>query len=181
MIVGATRTPVGKFRGSLAAVRADHLGAYVMAELLRRSAVASAAVDAYAVESHRRAAAAAAAAGWFQAEITPVPVTALRDQTLLGEVADFGADEAIRPGTGLDKLATLKTPFRTDGRVTAGNATQISDSVAALLLMSAAAADRLQVKPRARVRASTTVESDPTLMLTGPRSRPPAACWRWPG
>jgi acetyl-CoA acyltransferase len=68
----------------------------------------------------------------------------------------------------VEKLATLKTSFRDDGKLTAGNSSQISDGAALLLLMSGAAVDRLRVKPRARIRAFTTVGSDPTLMLTGP-------------
>jgi acetyl-CoA acyltransferase len=124
-------------------------------------------IDAYAVESHRRAAA-AAAAGWFRREIVPVPVASLREKDIEGDVPDLLADETIRAGTSAEKLATLKTSFRPDGRMTAGNSSQISDGAAALLLMSAAAVDRLRVRPRARVRAFTTVGSDPTLMLTGP-------------
>lgn len=125
-------------------------------------------LDAYAVESHRRAAA-AAAAGWFEREIVAVPVAALKDAGYAEPAPDsFGADETIRPGSNVEKLATLKTSFRDDGKLTAGNSSQISDGAAVLLLMSGAAVDRLRVKPRARIRAFTTVGSDPTLMLTGP-------------
>jgi acetyl-CoA acyltransferase len=285
VIVEAVRTPIGRFRGSLAGVRADHLGAHVIAELVKRAGVEPATVDdvifgcvtqigeqsaniartallgagwpdavpgltidrkcgsgevavhvaagfisagaadvvvaggaenmsrvpmgsnrdlhgeafgwmaadrheltgqgeaaerlvdrwqltrgeldALAVESHRRAAA-AASAGWFQREIVPVPVAALRERSFEGDEPVFTADETIRPGTHADKLATLKTSFRADGRLTAGNSSQISDGAAALLLMSASVADRLGVRARARLRAFTTVGSDPTLMLTGP-------------
>jgi acetyl-CoA acyltransferase len=285
VIVGAARTPVGKFRGSLAGVRADHLGALVIDELVSRVGVTPDAVndvifgcvtqigeqsaniartallgagwpvtipgltidrkcgsgeaavhvatgliscgsadvivaggaenmsrvpmgsnrdihgeafgwmaaeryeltgqgeaaerlcdkwnlsrtelDAFAVESHRRAAA-AAAAGWFNDEIVPVPVMQVREKTLEGEVPLFSLDETIRPGTAAEKLATLKTSFRADGRVTAGNASQISDGAAALLLMSGDKAKSLGIKPRARIRAVVSVGSDPTLMLTGP-------------
>ncbi len=285
VIVAAARTPIGKFRGTLAGVRADHLGAHVLSALVRRAGVAPAVVedvvfgcvtqigeqsaniartallgagwpetipgltidrkcgsgesavhvaaglisagaadivvaggaenmsrvpmgsnrdlhgeafgwkvaerfemtsqgeaaermaekwhltreqlDAFAVESHRRATA-AAAAGWFRDEIVPVPVMALREKSLEGEVAEFSADETIRPATSADKLGTLKTSFRPDGRITAGNASQISDGAAALMLMSADSAERLGVRPRARIRAIATVGSDPTLMLTGP-------------
>jgi acetyl-CoA acyltransferase len=80
----------------------------------------------------------------------------------------FAADETIRRDTSREKLSTLKTSFRPDGRVTAGNASQISDGAAALLLMESETAKRLGLKPRARVVAMTTVGSDPTLMLTGP-------------
>jgi acetyl-CoA acyltransferase len=62
----------------------------------------------------------------------------------------------------------LKTSFRPDGRVTAGNSSQISDGAAALLLMSADAARTHGLKPRARIRSVTVAGSDPTLMLTGP-------------
>ncbi|QOT78300.1 thiolase family protein [Cupriavidus basilensis] len=285
VIVGAVRTPVGKFRGSLAGVRADHLGALVIGELVSRAGLrpdlvddvifgcvtqigeqsaniartsllgagwpvtipgltidrkcgsGEAAVhvgagliacgaadvvvaggaenmsrvpmgsnrdlhgeafgwmaaerfeltsqgeaaerlcdqwrlsreqlDAYAVESHRRAAA-AAAAGWFKQETVPVPVVALREKPVESAAPALLADETIRAGTSAERLATLKTSFRTDGRITAGNASQISDGAAALLLMSARKADALGVMPRARVRAVVTVGSDPTLMLTGP-------------
>ncbi len=285
VIVGAARTPIGKFRGSLAGVRADHLGALVIDALAKRVGVAPGSVDdvvfgcvtqigeqsaniartsllgagwpetvpgltidrkcgsgeeavhvatgliacgaadiivaggaenmsrvpmgsnrdlhgeafgwmasekfeltgqgeaaerlcdqwklgraeldQFAVESHRRAAA-AAAAGWFKAETVPVPVASLREKALEGDVPVFAADETIRPGTAAEKLATLKTSFRADGRVTAGNASQISDGAAALLLMSAEKAQALGLKARARVRAVVTVGSDPTLMLTGP-------------
>lgn len=285
VIVGAARTPVGKFRGSLAGVRADHLGALVIDELVKRAGLAPEVVndvifgcvtqigeqsaniartallgagwpvsipgltidrkcgsgeaavhvaagliacgaadvvvaggaenmsrvpmgsnrdlhgeafgwmtaeryeltgqgeaaerlcdqwqlsreslDAFAVESHRRASA-AAAAGWFKSEIVPVPVAGLREKSLEGEAALFAADETIRPGTAAEKLATLKSSFRPDGRLTGGNSSQISDGAAMLLLMSADKAQALGVKPRARVRAVATVGSDPTLMLTGP-------------
>jgi acetyl-CoA acyltransferase len=123
-------------------------------------------LDDYAVTSHRRAAA-AADSGFFANEIVPIPVASLsenREKT----APTFAQDETIRRDTSQEKLAKLKTSFRPDGRITAGNASQISDGAAALLLMSESAAQRLGVKPRARIRALTTVGSDPTLMLTGP-------------
>jgi acetyl-CoA acyltransferase len=123
-------------------------------------------LDDYAIESHRRAAA-AADAGFFGKEIVPIPVAALgenREST----APTFVQDETIRRDTSKEKLAKLKTSFRPEGRVTAGNASQISDGAAAVLLMSESAARRLGIKPRARIRALTTVGSDPTLMLTGP-------------
>ncbi|WP_313296061.1 thiolase family protein [Diaphorobacter sp.] len=285
VIVGAVRTPVGKFKGSLAGVRADHLGAVVLDELITRSglepervndvifgcvtqigeqsaniartallgagwpctipgltidrkcgsgeeavhvaagliAFGSAQVvvaggaenmsrvpmgsnrdihgeafgwmvadryemtsqgeaaerlcdqwelsrddlDAFAAESHRRACA-AASAGHFEKEIVPIPVTQVREKSAGGEASLFYADETIRPGTTVEKLATLKTSFRANGRLTAGNSSQISDGASGLLLMSSATAQSLDLKPRARILAMTTVGSDPTLMLTGP-------------
>ena len=123
-------------------------------------------LDDYAVESHRRAAA-AADSGFFRDEIVPIPVASLSENRE-SEAPLFANDETIRRDTSKEKLAKLKTSFRAEGRVTAGNASQISDGAAAVLLMSENAAQRLGVKPRARIRALTTVGSDPTLMLTGP-------------
>src|SRR6202522_1650106 len=77
-------------------------------------------------------------------------------------------DETIRRDSSREKLSTLKSSVRENGRVTAGNASQISDGGAALLLMSADKARELGARPRAPVRAITPVGSDPTLMLTGP-------------
>jgi acetyl-CoA acyltransferase len=123
-------------------------------------------LDDYAVESHRRAAA-AADSGFFRDEIVPIPVASLSENRESAAPL-FANDETIRRDTSKEKLAKLKTSFRPEGRVTAGNASQISDGAAAVLLMSENAAQRLGVKPRARIRAMTTVGSDPTLMLTGP-------------
>ena len=123
-------------------------------------------LDDYAVESHRRAAA-AADSGFFRDEIVPIPVASLSENRESAAPL-FANDETIRRDTSKEKLAKLKTSFRAEGRVTAGNASQISDGAAAVLLMSENAAQRLGVKPRARIRALTTVGSDPTLMLTGP-------------
>jgi acetyl-CoA acyltransferase len=123
-------------------------------------------LDDYAVESHRRAAA-AADSGFFRKEIVPIPVMSLSENRE-NTAPVFAEDETIRRDTSKEKLAKLKTSFRPEGRITAGNASQISDGAAAALLMSESAAQRLGVKPRARIRALTTVGSDPTLMLTGP-------------
>ena len=166
--MGSNRDLHGEAFGWMASEKYELTGQGEAAErLVDRWQLTRSELDAYAVESHRRAAA-ASSAGWFAKEIAPVPVMALREKALEGDVPLFSTDETIRPGTAAEKLATLKTSFRNDGRITAGNSSQISDGAAVLLLTSAAAADRLRVKPRARVRAFTTVGSDPTLMLTGP-------------
>jgi len=78
------------------------------------------------------------------------------------------SDQGIRPDTSLEALAALKPAFKPGGRVTAGNASQISDGAAALLLMSRAKADALGCEPRARIVDQTTVGVDPVIMLTGP-------------
>ena len=78
------------------------------------------------------------------------------------------SDQGIRPDTSLEKLAALKPAFKPDGKVTAGNSSQISDGAAAVLLMSAEKARELGVTPRARIVDQTTVGVDPVMMLTGP-------------
>ncbi|PRH24844.1 thiolase family protein [Burkholderia multivorans] len=166
--MGSNRDLHGEAFGWMASERFELTSQGEAAErLCDRWALTRAQLDAYSVESHRRAAA-AAAEGWFAREIVPVPVGRLREKSLEGEAALFAADETIRPGTSVDKLATLKSSFRSGGRLTAGNSSQISDGAAALLLMSSDKARKLGVKARARVRAVTTVGSNPTLMLTGP-------------
>src|SRR4029077_2482018 len=77
-------------------------------------------------------------------------------------------DQGIRHDTTLDALAGLKPVFRPDGRVTAGNSSQVSDGAAALLVMSRDKADELGVKPRARIVDQVTLGVDPITMLTGP-------------
>ncbi len=124
-------------------------------------------LDEFALQSHRRAAA-AADAGFFDREIVPVAVQDWREPGTAGQPPPFSRDETIRRDTSLEKLGSLKTSFRPDGRITAGNSSQISDGAAAVLLMSADAARRHGVMPRARLRSVAVVGSDPTLMLTGP-------------
>ncbi len=115
-------------------------------------------LDSIAVRSHERAAA-ATDSGAFKHEIVPVT-------TEDGTVVD--TDEGIRRGTSLETLAGLRTPFVEDGRVTAGNASQISDGAAALLIMSDVRARELGLTPIARLVSSVVVGADPVTMLTGP-------------
>jgi acetyl-CoA acyltransferase len=123
------------------------------------------ALDDFAFASPRRAAT-AAAAGYFDSQIVSV------DAGVWGEPGNPGgvlaADQTIRHDTTREKLGTLKPSFRAEGRVTAGNSSQISDGAAALLLMDEATAQRLGLRPRARIVQAVTVGSDPELMLTGP-------------
>jgi acetyl-CoA acyltransferase len=114
-------------------------------------------LDEIAADSQQRAAA-AQAAGIFDEEIVPVT-------TPSGVVS---ADQGIRPGTTVESLAALKTPFKEDGVVTAGNASQISDGAAAILLMSAEKAADLGLTPIARVHTVAMAGVDPVIMLTGP-------------
>jgi acetyl-CoA acyltransferase len=285
VIVEAVRTPMGKFRGSLADVRADHLGAIVLNELVQRSGINAGAIDdvvfgcvtqvgeqcanvartsllsagwpetipgmtvdrkcgsseaaihaalgeiasgacdvvaaggvesmsrvpmggnrdihgapfgwklrerfemvsqgeaaerlvdrwglnrveldEFSLTSHQRAIR-AVDEGRFSREIVPVEISAWRETSDVEGSLQMLRDETPRRDTGAAKLAGLKTSFRPNGRITAGNSSQISDGAAAVLLMSALAAKQLGIMPRARLRAITTVGSDPTLMLTGP-------------
>jgi acetyl-CoA acetyltransferase family protein len=80
----------------------------------------------------------------------------------------YVSDQGIRPGTTIEKLSELKPAFKEDGKVTAGNASQISDGAAAVLLMERSKAEALGLKPRARIMDQTTVGVDPVIMLTGP-------------
>jgi acetyl-CoA acetyltransferase family protein len=80
----------------------------------------------------------------------------------------YVTDQGIRPDTTLEKLSSLKPAFKEDGKVTAGNASQISDGAAAVLLMERSKAESLGLKPRARIVDQTTVGVDPVIMLTGP-------------
>jgi acetyl-CoA acyltransferase len=114
-------------------------------------------MDALAVESHRRAAR-AAAEGRFDAEIVPV--------ALNGGDAWLDADEGVRPNSSMEALARLRPAFRADGRVTAGNASQISDGAAAVLVMSEERAARLNLRPRARFAGFALAGGDPIEMLT---------------
>jgi acetyl-CoA acetyltransferase family protein len=77
-------------------------------------------------------------------------------------------DQGIRPETTLEKLSELQPAFKPDGKITAGNASQISDGAAAVLLMTREKADELGLTPRAVIVDQTTVGCDPVKMLEGP-------------
>lgn len=119
------------------------------------------ALDEYSYYSHVKAAA-ATKAGHFRREILPVTVGHNGDSRTL----DF--DEGIRFEPDLAKMAALKPAFREDGVITAGNASQLSDGAAAVLVMERSRAESLGLKPRARFVSRVAVGSDPVLMLTGP-------------
>jgi acetyl-CoA acyltransferase len=114
-------------------------------------------LDELAVRSHRLAHQ-ATEEGRFEREMVPMTVN--------GDT--FVTDQGIRPDTSLEALSQLKPAFKPDGKITAGNASQISDGAAAVLLMSADKAKALGLKPRARIVDQTTVGTDPVKMLEGP-------------
>jgi acetyl-CoA acyltransferase len=117
-------------------------------------------LDAYSYESHRRALA-AIEEGRFENEVVPIEVT----NPHVGVV--FGVDETPRADTSPEALAALKPSFLPDGKVTAGNSSQICDGAAAVLVASEAACGRLGLEPRARFVSFGLVGVDPRLMLHG--------------
>lgn len=119
-------------------------------------------LDEFAVQSHQRALK-AQAEGYFMKEILPIDI--LNEE---GNVEIFNQDSGPRQGTSLEKLAVLSPSFLEDGMIHAGNASQISDGAAAVLIMSRSKALELGVKPKFKIHTRVVVGSDPTLMLTGP-------------
>ena len=117
-------------------------------------------LDAYSYESHRRALA-AVEEGRFENEVVPVEVSNPHAGVL------FGVDETPRADTSLEALAALEPAFLPDGKVTAGNSSQICDGAAAVLLASEAACSRLGLEPRARFGSFGLAGVDPRLMLHG--------------
>ncbi|MCU1460230.1 MAG: putative acetyl-CoA acyltransferase [Acidimicrobiales bacterium] len=118
-------------------------------------------LDAFSVESHKRAAR-ATEEGRFEREIIPITVE------VDGGKEEFRTDEGIRPDSSLESLAKLKPAFKPDGKVTAGNSSQISDGAAAVLIMSEQKAAALGLTPRARFHSFALAGVDPITMLTGP-------------
>jgi acetyl-CoA acyltransferase len=114
-------------------------------------------LDELAVRSHKLAHQ-ATEEGRFEREIVPFSVN--------GDT--YVTDQGIRPDTNLEALSQLKPAFKPDGKITAGNSSQISDGAAAVLLMSAEKAKALGLKARARIVDQTTVGCDPVKMLEGP-------------
>jgi len=96
--------------------------------------------------------------GRFEREIVPFSVN--------GDT--YSSDQGIRPETSIEVLSQLKPAFKEDGKITAGNSSQVSDGAAAVLLMAREKAEALGLKPRARIFDQTTVGVDPVIMLTGP-------------
>jgi 3-oxoadipyl-CoA thiolase len=118
--------------------------------------------DGFALESHRRAIA-AAEAGRFDDEIVTVDVPQPK-----GEPVTIHADEGPRPDTSLERLAALKPIFRKGGTVTAGNASQINDGAACVVVASEERARELGREPLARIVSSASAGLDPAVMGIGP-------------
>jgi acetyl-CoA acyltransferase len=121
-------------------------------------------LDEFSVESHRRAAR-ATAEGRFEHEIIPVYV---RDDEGLATDELMTSDEGIRPNSSMETLANLKPAFKEDGKITAGNSSQITDGASAVLIMSEEKARELGYTPRAKFHSFALAGVDPVTMLTGP-------------
>ena len=121
-------------------------------------------LDEYSVQSHERAAA-AQDGGAFAAQIVPVFTD---DGGQESQHTIVHADEGVRRGTSVEKLAALKPAFAEDGVIHAGNSSQISDGAAALLVTTSEIAVELGLTPIVRYQAGAVTGADPVLMLTGP-------------
>ena len=153
----------GKPMGDLVAERYKPLGGLVpqgiSAELIAEKwGLSRDDMDAFAAESHQRAAR-ATAEGRFEREIHHV---------MGADGAMMTKDEGIRPDSSTETLAKLKPAFLPEGRVTAGNSSQITDGSAAILIMSEEKAAALGLRPRARFVQFTLAAEDPRMMLTAP-------------
>ncbi|GGB38472.1 acetyl-CoA acetyltransferase [Oceanisphaera marina] len=118
--------------------------------------------DAFAVKSQQKAAR-AQSEGRFAEEIVAIEIPRRKQEPLL-----FADDEHLRPGTSVDKLAALPTPFREGGSITAGNASGVNDGAAAMLIASEAAVQRHGLKPMARILGMATAGVEPRIMGIGP-------------
>ena len=118
-------------------------------------------LDAFGARSQELAAK-ATDEGRFEREIVPVPVTTEDGDEIMTH------DEGIRPGTTVEILAGLKPAFKEDGKITAGNSSQITDGASATLIMSEERANALGLRPRARFHAFALAATDPVTMLKGP-------------
>jgi len=140
----------------------SHFNQGISAEMLaERWKLTRSDLDAYSLESHRRAAQARDECR-FSREILPVAI-----ETETGTV-QASRDEGIRPGGSLEKMATLKTVFKADGVVTAGNSSQITDGAAAVLIIERTTVERMGLRPMARFVAFALAAEDPVLMLGAP-------------
>jgi acetyl-CoA acyltransferase len=176
-----SRVPMGSNGGSISERVTDRFQIVpqgISAELLAQEwNLTREALDAYSLESHRRALA-ASDAGKFEREIVPIelPVAGRPDPSnsllqaggaALAAPPVFAVDEAPRRETSAEKLAALAPAFNPDGVVTAGNSSQIVDGSAAVLIASGAACNRLGLEPRARFVSFGLAGVDPTRMLHG--------------
>ncbi|TVQ58638.1 MAG: acetyl-CoA C-acyltransferase [Rhodobacteraceae bacterium] len=150
MMIGALSDP---FEGVHMGVTAENVAA--------EHQIDRATQDAFAAESQRRTAA-AIAEGRFKSQIAPIEVKVKRD------VVAFDTDEHPKPSTTVESLGALRTVFKKDGTVTAGNASGINDGAAALVLATAKGAEKRGLKPRARLLGYAHAGVRPEVMGIGP-------------
>ncbi|NNU98677.1 MULTISPECIES: acetyl-CoA C-acetyltransferase [Geobacillus] len=132
--------------------------------------------DAFAVRSHQRAAK-AIAEGKFNEEIVPVEVTVrkVEGNKLVEEKVVFTQDEGVRPDTNMETLAKLRPAFAANGTVTAGNASQMSDGAAAVMVMDREKAESLGLRPLGKFRSFAVAGVPPEVMGIGPVAAVPKA------
>jgi len=159
-----SRVPMGSGGGDLSEKLLDRwqiVPQGVSAEVIADEwSLSRADLDAFSLESHRRASS-AIDEGRFDNEVVPIDLT----NPHVGVV--FDVDETPRRDTSLEALAALKPAFLQDGKVTAGNSSQICDGAAAVLIASEQAAGRLELEPRARFVSFGLAGVDPHRMLHG--------------
>lgn len=146
-------------------------------EVARRFGITREEQDAFALESHRRAAA-AIKAGKFDEEIVPVEVTKRyvdENNKLVEKTFTFSMDEGVREDTTMEALAKLRPAFAANGTVTAGNASQMSDGAAAVLIMDREKAEAEGFKPIAKFRSFAVAGVEPEIMGIGPVKAIPKA------
>jgi len=167
-----SRVPMGSNGGDLSDLVTDRFQIVpqgISAELLAQEwDLSREELDAYSLESHRRALA-ASDEGRFEQEIVPIdlPEPPAASNRLLLAPPRFAVDEAARRDTSLEALAALKPAFVPEGVVTAGNSSQIVDGSAAVLVASEAACAEHGLEPRARFVSFGLAGVDPTRMLHG--------------
>lgn len=171
-----TMVPFGGFKQSPNPYLMEHFPEMYMSmgetaeEVAKRYDVSREDQDRFALASHQKAVA-AIEKGWFKEEIVPVEVE-LTDvdedgkQHRLRKIVD--QDEGVRPDTNLEVLSQLKPVFRENGTVTAGNASQMSDGAAAVMVMSAEKAEQLGIQPLGVFRGFATAGLEPDIMGMGP-------------
>jgi acetyl-CoA C-acetyltransferase len=147
--------------GLTCAINPGHMG-ITAEEVASRYGVSRADQDKFAAESQRRAGE-ALRNGDFKAEIVPVEIAQKKGAPIV-----FAVDEYPRAGTTVDTLAALKPAFKTDGTVTAGNASGINDGAAGMVIATAAKAREIGTKPLARILAYVSTGVDPKIMGIGP-------------
>ena len=150
------------YDGLWCAFDAVHMGAGTENYVGQVGYITREAQDELAAKSHERAAA-AQKEGRFTDEITPVSIPQRK-----GEPVVVDTDEGVRPGTTTESLGTLRPAFSKDGTITAGNASQISDGAAAVIVTSRAKAEELGVTPLAELIGYGMVAGPDTSLLTQP-------------